>query len=137
VLDEVLRLYPPTWLTARTPVADDSIAGYRIAANAMVLLSPYVTHRHPAVWEAPEAFDPDRFTRARAAARPPFAYFPFGGGPRRCIGAAFATTEMQLIVAAVVQRYRLALVRGASVRPVAGLTLSLAPALPCHLQPLP
>jgi cytochrome P450 len=136
VLDEVLRLYPPTWLTARTPVADDSIAGYRIAANAMVLLSPYVTHRHPAVWEAPEAFDPDRFTRARAAARPPFAYFPFGGGPRRCIGAAFATTEMQLIVATVAQRYRLTPVHGVSVRPIAGLTLQPGPVLPCRLERL-
>ena len=136
VLDEVLRLYPPTWLTARTPVADDSIAGYRIAANAMVLLSPYVTHRHPAVWEAPEAFDPDRFTRARVAARPPFAYFPFGGGPRRCIGAAFATTEMQLIVATLAQGCRLTPVHGVSVRPIAGLTLHPGPVLPCHLERL-
>jgi cytochrome P450 len=136
VIDEVLRLYPPTWLTARTPVADDSVAGYTIAANTMVLLSPYVTHRHPAVWEAPEAFDPERFTRAATAARPTFAYFPFGGGPRRCIGSPFATTEMQLIVAAVAQRYRLTLVRGVSVKPVAGLILRPAPALPCGLQPL-
>ena len=135
-IDEVLRLYPPTWLTARMPVADDAVAGYTITTDAMVLLSSYVTHRHPAVWEAPETFDPDRFTRARTGARPTFAYFPFGGGPRHCIGSAFATIEMQLIVAAVAQRYRLAPVRDVPVVPVAGLTLRPSPALPYRLHPL-
>jgi cytochrome P450 len=134
VIDEVLRLYPPTWLTARMPVADDSVAGYTITTDALVLLSSYVTHRHPAVWEAPETFDPDRFTRARSGARPTFAYFPFGGGPRHCIGSAFATIEMQLIVAAVAQRYRLAPVRDVPVVPIAGLTLRPSPALPYRLQ---
>lgn len=129
VIDEVLRLYPPTWLTARVLVEPDTLGGHTIPAGAMVLLSPYVTHRHPAVWDAPEIFDPDR-------ARPPFAYFPFGGGPRHCIGSAFATTEMQLIVAAVAQRYRLTLVRGASVTPSAGLTLRPIPGVPCHLERL-
>jgi cytochrome P450 len=136
VIEEVLRLYPPTWLTARLPVEDDTLAGYTIQAGAIVLLSPYVTHRHPAVWEAPELFDPDRFAPARVAARPTFAHFPFGGGPRRCIGSAFATTEMQLIVAAVAQRYRLTLVRGVCVIPVAGLTLRPSPAVPSRLHRL-
>ena len=136
VIEEVLRLYPPTWLTARMLVTDDTLAGYTIPADAMVLLSPYVTHRHPAVWEAPEAFDPDRFTRTRAVARPTFAYFPFGGGPRHCIGSAFATTEMQLIVAAVAQHYRLTRVPGVSVVPTAGLTLRPSPAVPCRLHRL-
>jgi len=136
VIEEVLRLYPPTWLTARVPVENDTLAGYTIPAGAIVLLSPYVTHRHPAVWEAPEIFDPDRFAPARAATRPPFAYFPFGGGPRRCIGHAFATTEMQLIVAAVAQRYRLDRLRDVPVIPAAGLTLRPSPALPCRLNRL-
>jgi cytochrome P450 len=136
VIEEVLRLYPPTWLTARMPVEDDTLAGYTIPAGAIVLLSPYVTHRHPAAWEAPELFAPDRFAPARAAARPTFAYFPFGGGPRRCIGSAFATTEMQLIVAAVAQHYRLTLVDGACVIPAAGLTLRPSPAVPSRLHRL-
>ncbi len=136
VIEEVLRLYPPTWLTARMPVEDDTLAGYTIPAGAIVLLSPYVTHRHRAVWEAPELFDPDRFDSARVAARPTWAYFPFGGGPRRCIGSAFATTEMQLIVAAVAQRYRLTLVRGVCVVPAAGLTLRPSPAMPSRLHRL-
>jgi cytochrome P450 len=127
VIDEVLRLYPPTWLTARMAVGDDTVAGYTIPAGAIVLLSPYVTHRLPEVWEAPELFDPDRFATSRAAGRPTMAYFPFGGGPRRCIGGAFATTEMQLIVAAVAQHYRLMLARGVRVTPAAGLTLRPSP----------
>jgi cytochrome P450 len=134
VIEEVLRLYPPTWLTARTPVTDDTLAGYTIPAGAIVLLSPYVTHRHPAAWESPEAFDPDRFSPTRAATRSSWAHFPFGGGPRRCIGSVFAITEMQLIVAAVAQRYRLTLVRGARVSPAAGLTLRPAPAVPAWLH---
>src|SRR5262249_3699566 len=85
VIAEVLRLYPPPWLTARTPTEDDELGGYRIPAGSLVLLSPYVTHRHPAVWAAPERFDPNRFAPEASAARPAFAYFPFGGGPRRCI----------------------------------------------------
>jgi cytochrome P450 len=134
VIEEVLRLYPPTWLTARTPIKDDTVAGYTVPAGAIVLLSPYVTHRHPAVWESPELFDPDRFAPARAATRRTWAHFPFDGGPRRCIGSAFATTEMQLIVAAVAQRYRLTLVRGACVTPAAGLTLHPSPAVPSRLH---
>jgi len=123
VIEEALRLYPPTWLTARSPVEDDSLGGYVIPAGALVLLSPYLTHRHPTVWDDPERFDPDRFIVGRAATRQAFAYFPFGGGPRRCIGSAFATMEMQMIVATVAQRYRLALPAGARVLPAPGLTL--------------
>jgi cytochrome P450 len=136
VIEEVLRLYPPTWLTARTLVEDVPLGGYTLPAGALVLLSPYVTHRHPAVWEAPEAFDPDRFAPAASATRPGLAYFPFGGGPRHCIGSIFATTEMQLIVAAVAQRYRLTLMLGRSVVPAAGLTLRPSPAVPCRLHRL-
>jgi cytochrome P450 len=136
VIEEVLRLYPPTWLTARMPVEDDTLAGYTISTDTIVLLSPYVTHRHPAVWDAPEIFDPDRFAPGRGATRPNFAYFPFGGGSRHCIGSALATTEMQLVVASVAQRYRLTLVSGARVAPVAGLTLRPGPAMPSRLHRL-
>jgi cytochrome P450 len=136
VIEEVLRLYPPTWLTARMPVENVTLAGYTIPAGAYVLLSPYVTHRHPAIWEAPEVFDPDRFAPARAAARPAFAYFPFGGGPRHCIGSVVATTEMQIIVAAVAQRYRLTRAPGGRVTPAAGLTLRPSRAIPSRLHRL-
>ncbi|MBI2468628.1 MAG: cytochrome P450 [Candidatus Rokubacteria bacterium] len=88
VIDEALRLYPPTWVTARTPIEADAIGHCRIPSGSLVLLSPYVTHRHPEFWEAPETFDPDRFAPSRSVGRPSYAYFPFGGGPRLCAGAA-------------------------------------------------
>ncbi len=137
VIDEVLRLYPPTWLTARTASDNDELGGYKIPAGALILLSPYVTHRHPVCWEEPERFDPDRFMPGRAAARPAFAYFPFGGGPRRCIGSAFATIEIQLILVQVAQRYRLGLLPGAHVIPAGGLTLRPHAGLPMLLRPVP
>jgi cytochrome P450 len=117
VIEEALRLYPPTWITARTPLEDDEIGGYAIPAGSVVLLSPYVMHRHPRFWEAPTVFDPERFTPARAVGRPRYAYFPFGGGPRQCLGKHFALQEAQLIVAMVAQRYRLQLVPGHPIIP--------------------
>jgi cytochrome P450 len=133
VIEETLRLYPPTWLTARSPGEDDSIDGYVIPAGALVLLSPYLTHRHPEVWDDPERFDPDRFMAARAATRPAFSYFPFGGGPRRCIGSAFATMEMQMIVATVAQHYRLSLLPANRALPAPGLTLRPGSPLPARI----
>jgi cytochrome P450 len=129
---EVLRLYPPTWITARTPVEDDEIGGYRIAANAIVLLGPFVTHRHPGFWQDPGKFDPERFSPERSAARPRFAYFPFGGGPRSCIGSGFASLEMQLVVAMMAQRYHLTLVPGCRVNLDPGLTLRPRPGVLVH-----
>lgn len=130
LIEEVLRLYPPTWVTARVPLEDDEIGGYHIRANALVLLSPFVTHRHPGVWEDPDRFEPERFAPERSAARPRFAYFPFGGGPRSCIGSGFALAEMQLVVAMVAQRYRLTLVPGSRVDLDPGITLRPRHGLP-------
>lgn len=106
VFDEVLRLYPPAWALPRQAVEDDEIGGYRIPAKSFVVLSQYVTQRHPEFWEEPERFDPERFTPERVAERPRFAYFPFGGGSRRCIGDSFAMIEAQLILATVAQHFR-------------------------------
>jgi cytochrome P450 len=123
VLEEGLRLYPPTWVTARTPLAEDEIGGHALSTHAVLLLSPYVLHRHPAFWEHPERFDPERFTPERAAGRHRFAYFPFGGGPRRCIGQNLAMLEMLMILAMVAQTYELRLVPGHPVEPDALITL--------------
>ena len=122
VIEETLRLYPPVAVINRQTIAADEIGGFPIAANAMIYLSPFVTHRHPSFWEEPERFDPDRFMPARSAARPRFAYFPFGGGPRLCIGNEFALMEAQLILAMVVQRYRLQPVPGHVVEPEIRIT---------------
>jgi cytochrome P450 len=123
VIDEVLRLHPPAWITNRTPLKDDVVCGYHIPAGVTINLSPYVTHRLPAYWENPEDFDPERFSPERSAGRPPFAYFPFGGGPHQCIGKGFALMEAQLIMATVMQRYQLELVPGHPVKELAQVTL--------------
>ena len=117
VIQETLRLYPPAWGMSRGIADDDEIDGYPIPAGALMVLSPYVTHRHPAFWDNPEGFEPERFTPERVAERPRYAYFPFGGGPRQCIGNEFALMEAQLIIAMVVQRYRLQLVPGQHIEP--------------------
>jgi enediyne biosynthesis protein E7 len=135
LLQESLRLYPPIWLIPRTPINDDEIGGYHIPAGTMIFLVPYVTHRHPEFWENPEGVDPERFTPERSAGRPRYAWFPFGGGPRQCIGNSFAMLEMQLIVALIAQRYRLNLVPGHQVilqpmvtlRPRYGMAMTLEP----------
>ncbi len=116
VIDETLRLYPPTWVTARTTTDAVDVGAHHIPANATVLLSPYVTHRDPRFWEDPERFEPERFSPGHSA-RPRYAYFPFGGGPRACIGSAFALIEMQVIVAMVAQRYEVTLAPGWRVEP--------------------
>jgi cytochrome P450 len=123
VLEESLRLYPPVWATNRAAHEEDEVSGWHIPRGASVTVSPYVTHRHPAFWEHPEDFDPERFSPARSAERPEYAYFPFGGGPRGCIGKQFALMEGQLVLAMVAQRFRLQGVPGHRVEPHPILTL--------------
>jgi cytochrome P450 len=137
VIEEGLRLYPPTWVTARTPLTEDEIGGYPIPARAVLLLSPYVLHRHPAFWADPEQFDPERFTPERSVGRPAFVYFPFGGGPRRCIGQRLAMMEMVLILAMVAQRYQLRLTPGHPIEPEPRLTLRPRHGVLMTLHPRP
>jgi cytochrome P450 len=112
VLQESMRVYPPVWVIPRDAINDDVIGGYRIPAGSTILLSPYLTHRHPEFWDNPEAFDPERFRPERAKERPRHAYFPFGGGPRQCMGTDMAMMETLLIMTMIVQKYRLHLVSG-------------------------
>jgi cytochrome P450 len=108
VIEESMRLYPPVYALLRDAVEADEIGGYPIPAGSIIILSQYVTHRHPAFWDAPvDAFDPGRFSPERVAARPKFAFFPFLGGPHQCIGQDFAMMEMAMVVAMVLQRYTL------------------------------
>ncbi|MCZ6915360.1 MAG: cytochrome P450, partial [Gemmatimonadetes bacterium] len=106
VVEESLRLYPTSWLNLRTAREDDSIDGFRIAAGSWILISPYLTHRHPAFWPEPKRFDPERFIPEEKQRRHRFAYVPFGGGPRKCLGNHFASSEMALIVATIARRLR-------------------------------
>lgn len=107
IFDETLRLYPPAWLITRRAIDADQIGETTIPANALIIMSPYVTHRLPAFWPNPAGFDPERFLPERGDARPRFAYIPFGGGPRLCIGDSFALMEGPLVLATVAQRFRL------------------------------
>jgi cytochrome P450 len=125
VLYEAMRLYPPIWVFMRSPQQDDEVGGYVLPALSTVILCPYLTHRHPAFWENPEGFDPERFTPERSANRHRMAYIPFSGGPRKCVGESFAMMEMQLVVAMIAQRFRLDLVPGQRVFPQP--TISLRP----------
>ncbi|MEV5886180.1 cytochrome P450 [Streptomyces sp. NPDC052020] len=107
VLKEAMRLYPSVAIMGRKAVTDTEIGGFRIPAGADVYVSPYVTHRHPAYWDDPEAFDPERFTPQAEADRPRYAFFPFGGGPRACIGQHFSMLEATLALATLLQRFTL------------------------------
>jgi len=123
VLEESMRIYPPAWAFARQAIDEDEIGGSTIPKGAYVLMFPALTHRHPDFWERPEVFDPERFDPERAAGRHRFAYFPFGGGPRVCIGNQFALTEAQLILATILPRYQFRLLPGAKVIPEPLITL--------------
>jgi cytochrome P450 len=123
VLEEAMRLYPPVWVVDRNTVAEDVVGGHRIAKGTLVMLSQYVTHRHPAFWPDPERFDPDRFAPEAARARPRYAYFPFIGGPRMCMGAQFAMTEATLILACLVRRFALTPIAGEPVEVNPSVTL--------------
>ncbi len=122
VFAESLRLYPPGWGQLRESIEPDEIEGYAVPAKAMILLCQWVTHRHPDFWEDAEQFKPERFLNG-SADRHRFAYFPFGGGPRICIGLQFAMCEGPLVLATILQRFEIELVAGQEVTPDATFTL--------------
>jgi len=133
VIQESLRLWPPAWGIGRQPIAPDVVGGYEVPAGALVFLCQYITHRHPDFWPDPERFDPDRFLPERAEGRHRFAWFPFGGGPRVCIGQSFAMMEMQLILASIAARWRLE--SAGPVAPDASITLRPKGPAPMRLVP--
>jgi cytochrome P450 len=110
VVTEAMRLYPPAWILGRLVVADYILDDYRMPTGTLVLLSQYVTHHDPRYFPNPFTFDPQRWTPENRTQIPKFAYFPFGGGPRRCIGEGFAWMESILVLATIAQRWRLRLV---------------------------
>jgi cytochrome P450 len=136
VFQEAMRLYPPIWIMERHVLEADKIGGYHIPAGSSLEISPYVTHRHPEFWENPEAFDPERFTPQGNASRSPYAYLPFGGGQRLCIGSHLAMLEARVIVSRVLQRFRLELVPGWIVQPMPGITLRLRHGLLMTVHPV-
>ncbi len=123
VIDETLRLYPSAWAIGRNAMEDDEIGGFRIPASFNIIVPIYIIHRDPSIWENPDDFVPERFAKENQKDLHKYAYFPFGGGPRFCIGNNFALMEMQIIVAMLVQRFRFKLQPGKTVEPAQLLTL--------------
>ncbi len=138
VHDESMRLYPPGWTFSRTALADDRIGGVHIPKGASVQMCVYAMHRNPRYWDNPEGFDPERFLPERSVGRPQFAYFPFGGGGRVCIGRKLAMMEGSLIIARILQAFRLSLAPGhrievepkITLRPKYGIHMTIHDAAP-------
>jgi cytochrome P450 len=138
VVAEAMRLYPPAWTIERDALADDVVAGTAIPAGSLVVVPPYLVHRHPDFWPDPSGFDPDRFMPEQSrgddgGTRPRYAYIPFGGGRRACVGASFAELETVLVLATITRHYRLELMGRGVPAPVGKITLRPGRALAMRL----
>jgi cytochrome P450 len=124
IVKESLRLYPPAWAIGRIAARDTELGGFPLKAGTSILVSPWVTHRDGRYFEKPLEFRPERWLPGSSAgSRHRFSYFPFGGGPRTCIGNSFATMEAVLLVATIARRFRLDVVPGQAIEPVPSITL--------------
>jgi cytochrome P450 len=123
VIQESMRLYPPAYVIGREAAEACEVGGYTLAPGTTVYLAPWVTQRDPRFFDDPLRFEPERWLTGRAKELPRYAYFPFGGGPRLCIGNTFAMMEAVLLLAAIAQRFRLELAPGHEVTPFASITL--------------
>lgn len=141
VLQESMRLFPPVWGLSRRLKEADVVGGVRIPKGNRVIISAYVTHRHPDLWPNPDRFDPERFRTTPLMDRPPqglprYAYFPFSGGPRQCVGVNFAAMEATLVLATVAQSFDLSVLPGHRTAPEPSFTLRPGNGLPVELQEL-
>lgn len=127
VIDETLRLYPPAWIIGRHALDEDELGGYRIPKNTNCIIPVYYIHRDPNIWNEPNKFIPERFNKQNSQGRHKFAYFPFGGGPRLCIGNNFALMEMQLIVPMIIRAFRLRKPKGFEFRKEPLVTMRPSP----------
>ncbi|HEX2178710.1 MAG TPA: cytochrome P450, partial [Actinomycetota bacterium] len=133
VIKEAMRLYPAAYGIPRYCKSGDTIGGYDIPAGHTVFCSTWATHRHPGFWDDPERFDPERFTPEREKARPRYAYFPFGGGPRACIGQYFSMLQAVVVTAMLMQRYRVT-TPDRPVKLFTGITLRPADRVPARIE---
>jgi cytochrome P450 len=137
VFEETMRLYPPAFVINRVALADDRIGDVDVPAGTMVSVSPWITHRNPNLWDEPERFDPERFTEESVRARHKYAYFPFGGGPRICIGNGFALMEGRLVLAALAPWFAPRLAGNEPVVPQGRITLRPRGGLPMVVEHRP
>ena len=134
VVEEAIRLYPPLVAISRAAIGPDELAGQRIRRGAMVVIAPYVLHRHRLLWDRPDIFDPDRFLNGARDRIDRYAYLPFGAGPRGCIGSAFALQEATIVVASVTRNFELRVPPGHAVWPVHRVTLRPQGGLPMAVR---
>jgi cytochrome P450 len=138
VVEETLRLYPPVPLLAREAVTEGELAGRRVPKGSLVIVVPWLLHRHAKLWQEPDAFRPERFLPGgEAATKPRYVWIPFAIGPRVCTGAAFGLTEAVLCLATLAARFAPKLVPGTEVYPVCRLTLRPGDSLPMLLERCP
>jgi cytochrome P450 len=131
--EEAMRLYPPVWHVQRVPITDDVVGGYRLPAGTLVFVSIWSTHRDPGIWENPAGFDPRRFIGEAPKQRPRFAYLPFSGGRRICVGQGFAMMNATILAAMIAQRFRFDFIPGApivldptvTIRPLHGIPVTI------------
>ena len=124
IIEETMRLYPPApGISIREAQQADELSGFKVTPGLQIMIAPWVLHRHRRVWDDPERFDPTRFSKQASEGRPRFAYLPFGGGPRICIGATLAITEATLILAVLAQQFRLRLKEGQQIELQTRITL--------------
>jgi len=135
VLKETLRHFPPLWIIMRVADKDDEIGGYRVPAGTAVVITGYITNRHPEFWDNPEGFDPDRFSKERSKGRHRTAFLAFGAGPRGCLGFPFAMMEMPLVLARVLQEFDVDLVPGQQVEAEPALSLRQNPGAMVTVKP--
>lgn len=135
VIKESMRLYPPAWATTRIALEDFELGGYHIPKGSFLMTSMYAVHRDKRYWDEPDAFRPERFSPENEANIPKYAYFPFGGGPRVCVGNQFAMMEAQLILGTILQQYSLRLATNQPITPQPLVTLRPLYGLPMTLQP--
>ncbi len=134
VFEEAIRLYPPVPLLGRQASREEVIRGRRIPAGSLLLVVPWLLHRHRQLWDRPDHFIPERFLPENSLSRPKHAYIPFSTGPRICAGAAFGLTEAILCIAVLAQRAKLRLAPDTVVEPVCRLTLRPGDALPMLVE---
>ena len=127
VIKETLRLYPPIHIGNRRAAEDLTICGYHVPQGTRLMHSIYLSHRDEEYWPSPQSFQPRRFARDQENERPPLTYIPFGGGPRNCIGAAFAQVESRTILARLLQTFDLRLLNAGQIKPYMGATLEPRP----------
>jgi cytochrome P450 len=135
VVEEALRLYPPIAALSRMSEQGDTLAGVDVKPRSLIVIAPYVLHRHASLWDRPDVFDPSRFLPDAKAKIPRFAYLPFGAGPRTCIGSSFALQEATIVLATLVKQFDMQLLPDAKVWPIQKITLRPAHGLPMRITP--